>query len=125
MKIAVILAAGIGSRLRPLTLDKPKCMVQAAGRPILDHQLSSYEQAGFDKIYIMGGFRLDIIRAWLATRPSRVAIECVENNEFDTTNNMYSLSLLSQRLAGKAFYLSNGDVKFSTTHIIGFCCEGG
>jgi HAD superfamily hydrolase (TIGR01450 family) len=49
----------------------------------------------------------------LAARPSRVAIECIENTEFDTTNNMYSLSLVASRLGGEAFYLSNGDVVFN------------
>lgn len=112
MKTAVILAAGIGSRLRPLTLEKPKCMVRAAGRPILDYQLTAYEKAGFERVYIIGGFRIDALRSWLALRPTRMDIELIENRDFDTTNNMYSLSLIGDKLKGQSFYLSNGDVVF-------------
>jgi glycerol 3-phosphatase-2 len=115
MKTAVILAAGIGSRLRPLTSDKPKCMVRAAGRPIVDYQLSAYEKAGFDHVYIIGGFRIDVLRSWLASRPTRLDVQLIENYEFDTTNNMYSLSLLQEKLQGHSFYLSNGDVVFDAT----------
>lgn len=43
---AIILAAGIGSRLKPITDKKPKCMVIVAGRPILDYQVSAYISAG-------------------------------------------------------------------------------
>jgi len=112
-KIAVILAAGIGSRLRPLTNEKPKCMVYVGAQPILEYQLQAYESAGFDKVWIVTGFAGKEIRHWCQRREGRISISFIENNDFDSTNNMYSLWLLKNELQGKSFYMSNGDVIFS------------
>lgn len=118
IKHAVILAAGVGSRLRPLTLDKPKCMVRVGGLPILEYQLRGYEAAGVAEIHIVTGFRSDIIRAWIDTRLNRCQISVTENFEFDLTNNMYSLHLVADKLAGQPFFLSNGDVVFEPEIVI-------
>lgn len=115
MKIAVILAAGMGSRLQPLTSERPKTMVFAAGKPILEHQLQAYEKAGFDKVYIVAGYRLNVIKEWIYNRPSQIEIELVENTDYATTNNMFSLFLLRDRLQGQSFFLSNGDVVFDSS----------
>jgi NDP-sugar pyrophosphorylase family protein len=65
---AIILAAGHGSRLLPLTLSTPKCLVQVGGRAILDSQLDAVAAAGFDGAVIVGGYRIDQIAAHLAGR---------------------------------------------------------
>ncbi|EFA7268345.1 TPA: NTP transferase domain-containing protein, partial [Escherichia coli] len=54
--IGIILAAGVGSRLRPMTNSKPKCLVTVAGKPILDYQLNSYRLAGIKDIFIIVGY---------------------------------------------------------------------
>ena len=54
--IGVILAAGVGSRLRPMTNNKPKCMVTTAGLPILQYQLNAYINAGIKDIIIVVGY---------------------------------------------------------------------
>jgi len=56
---AIILAAGQGTRLRPLTDDKPKCLVELAGKPLLEHQLETLRAGGVDDIYIVGGYRAE------------------------------------------------------------------
>lgn len=56
---AVILAAGQGTRLRPLTNDKPKCLVEVAGKPLLEHQLAVMHACGLRDIHIVGGYRAD------------------------------------------------------------------
>ena len=56
---AIILAAGQGTRLRPLTDDKPKCLVEMAGKPLLDHQLEVLRAAGVDDIHVVAGYRAD------------------------------------------------------------------
>lgn len=47
---AIILAAGLSTRLRPITESKPKCMVNVAGKPILQHQIDAYLAAGVDEV---------------------------------------------------------------------------
>jgi choline kinase len=56
---AIILAAGQGTRLRPLTDDKPKCLVELAGKPLLVHQLETLRTEGVDDIHVVGGYRAD------------------------------------------------------------------
>ncbi len=58
---AIILAAGQGTRLRPLTDDKPKCLVELAGKPLLEHQLETLRACGVDDIHIVGGYRAEQI----------------------------------------------------------------
>lgn len=53
----VVLAAGEGTRLRPLTLDRPKCLVDLAGKPLLEHQLDALRASGLDDITLVVGYR--------------------------------------------------------------------
>ena len=57
MTIAVILAAGQGTRLRPLTNDKPKCLVEIDGKSILKRQTSTLREAGIQDIKIVTGYK--------------------------------------------------------------------
>lgn len=63
MTRALILAAGQGTRLRPLTNNQPKCLVPFAGRPLLAHQTESLRAAGTENIHVVGGYRADQIAA--------------------------------------------------------------
>jgi len=107
--IGVILAAGIGSRLRPLTNTKPKCLVQSAGRPILQYQIDSYVHAGVNEIIIVVGYEGQAVREY-CKHIKDVNITIVENADYETTNNMYSLYLAMPLVMGRAFVLNNADL---------------
>ncbi|MGD0780770.1 MAG: HAD-IIA family hydrolase [Dehalococcoidales bacterium] len=113
---AVILAAGMGSRLRSITETKPKCMVKVSGIPIIEHQIKAYLDAGIDKINVIIGYRNDIVLAYLKSF-NESKINIVFNLDYEITNNMYSLYLTKKFLFGKEFILSNGDVVFDDTII--------
>jgi mannose-1-phosphate guanylyltransferase len=66
---AFLLAAGIGSRLRPLTDAMPKCMVEIDGRPLLDIWLDAFERAGVDEVHVNLHHLPDIVRRHLAAHP--------------------------------------------------------
>ncbi|MFC5971913.1 HAD-IIA family hydrolase [Halomarina salina] len=115
MNHAVILAAGIGSRLRPITLSVPKGCVPVAGRPILAHQLHAYADAGVENVTVVAGYLADQTRSCcraVAEERDDLSVSVVENELYANTNNLYSLNLLRERLAGEPFLLSNGDVVF-------------
>jgi len=62
---AIILAAGLGIRLRPLTNDKPKCMVEVAGIPMVERQIQYLHEAGITDITLVSGYKaesLDYLR---------------------------------------------------------------
>lgn len=114
---AVILAAGTGSRLRPLTIDQPKACVTVDAVPIGEHQLRAYDAAGFETVYVVAGYMPDLIEA-LCDRLSpelSVDIEVLHNEAFANTDNMYSLYCARKQVAGEPFVLSNGDVVFEPT----------
>ncbi len=61
MTRALILAAGQGTRLRPLTNDRPKCLVHLLGRSLLERQIKTLQQTGISNIHIATGYRFDQI----------------------------------------------------------------
>ncbi len=85
---AVILAAGQGIRLRPLTDHCPKCLVEVGGRPILRYQLEALADAGVRECVIVVGHRAAQVRDLFGTRFRDVSITYVENEIFDRTNNI-------------------------------------
>ena len=87
---AVILAAGFGSRLRPLTDTRPKAMVPVAGQPLLGHALDALAAHGITTATVVVGYASDTVRAFVADRRD-VAVRCVENPDFRTTNTLASL----------------------------------
>jgi MurNAc alpha-1-phosphate uridylyltransferase len=67
-KKAMIMAAGLGQRMRPLTNDRPKPLVQVAGRPLIDHVLERLEGAGVEEAVVNLHYRGDMLRSHLKNR---------------------------------------------------------
>lgn len=110
--IGVILAAGVGSRLRPMTNDKPKCLVKTANKEILQYQLDSYIKAGISEIFIVIGYEGQAIKEY-CKHIKDIKINIIENNDYEDTNNMYSLYLVKEYVKGKKFILNNADLSIS------------
>lgn len=107
---AVILAAGIGSRLAPLTNDRPKVLVEVAGRSFLTRQLELLATAGIPSrdVVVVGGYRIDRLREALAAGGH--ACQVVVNDRYEPWNNFYSLLVARDALAGHDFLQLDGDV---------------
>jgi choline kinase len=107
---AVILAAGVGSRLAPLTNDRPKVLVEVLGRSFLFRQLELLTRAGISSrdVVIVGGYHVDRVREELA----RGGHDCtvVVNERYAAWNNFYSLLVAEPALAGEDFLQLDGDV---------------
>ena len=88
---AVILAAGQGTRLRPLTNRAPKCLVRLHGKPIMQRQLESLDKAGIKECVIVLGYRGDQVEYQFGPRFRNVEITYVNNERYEETNNIYSL----------------------------------
>src|SRR3954471_19572258 len=88
---AVILAAGMGSRLAPLTNDRPKPMVEVAGRPLLLRAIDRLAAVGItgDDVIVVTGYREDVLRARLAAEG--VTVQLVTNPRYSDWNSFYSL----------------------------------
>ncbi len=114
---AVILAAGLGSRLRPITNEVPKCMVPVNGIRIIDKQISNLVKNGVKDIYVVDGYKAEVLGTHLKEKYPFITI--VSNPRYDETNNMYSLFLTAQYVKGEEFMLMNSDVYYDENIIEG------
>ena len=108
---AIILAAGIGSRLRPITDNLPKALVEVGGRPILAYQLDALLEVGIQQVVVCTGHMGAAIAKRCNEDYPDADIKFVENEAYLTTNNMFSLYLAREYLDGDVIVL-NGDVCF-------------
>jgi choline kinase len=108
---ALLLAAGTGSRLSPLTDMTPKCLVPVNEISILERLIHSLQAHNFKRLVIVVGHQADCIRDFLGTRAGGMEISYITSPLYKTTNNIYSLWL-----AGKAidepFLLIESDLVF-------------
>ena len=109
---ALILAAGLGSRLRPLTDRVPKCMVEVNGLTIIDRQILNLKENGIKKIYIITGYKEEVLIDHINKKFPDLNITIISNKDYDKTNNMYSLNLAKENLEGQPFIMMNSDVFF-------------
>ena len=109
---AIILSAGQGSRLGHLTHDRPKCLIEFAGRGLLDRQLDALAVNGIDDVVVVTGFRDDQIEAALARRSGGPRVRTVFNPFYKVADNLGSLFVARDELAGDVI-VWNGDTLVS------------
>ena len=114
---ALILAAGLGTRLAPLTNDRPKAMVPVNGKPILVKQLENLLENGVEDIVVMTGYRADAMKREIEPRFPGVTL--IEIPEYATTNNMYSAWKGLKYLGPGPLLMMNADVFFDSSVIRG------
>lgn len=109
---AVILAAGMGSRLRPLTDTRPKPLVEVNGVPIIHNALRQLGAAGIRRATIVVGYRKDAIEYACGREFEGVAIDYIPSVVFDMTGSAYSLWLARDALLRGHVLFLEGDVFF-------------
>ncbi|MBM3311120.1 MAG: CTP--phosphocholine cytidylyltransferase, partial [Candidatus Aminicenantes bacterium] len=110
---AIIMAAGTGTRLRPLTDDRPKGMVEVNGRPIVERQIRHFLDIGVDEIVIVTGHKAERF-APLAKTYGRLTL--LPNPLYETHNNIYSMYLAREYLG--ASYVSEADVLMHRNYLL-------
>jgi choline kinase len=110
---AVILVAGLGSRLAPLTDDRPKALVDLGGESILQRAVRLLRHHGVGRVVLATGYRQDASERTAAGLGVEVVI--VPNPDYATTQNSVSLALCADALRGQAFFKLDGDVVFDPT----------
>ena len=108
---AVLLAAGTGSRLQPLTDDAPKCLTEINGVTILERQLHGLRQQGFRRLVVVLGYLGECIREFLVDHAAGLTVDYVTNPRYRTTNNLYSL-WLARKEVREPFLLVECDLVF-------------
>ena len=111
---ALILAAGIGKRLKPITDRIPKTLIKIRDKPILGHILSNLKRNKIKDVVIVTGYRDDLIRDYVGSGSKwGLNVSYCHSVDYNTTENIYSVFLASQQLEGEEFILINADDMFS------------
>lgn len=116
---AIIMAAGQGTRLRPLTETQPKPLVPVNGVPILEYTLQALELGGITDVSIVTGYKSEKIHNYIAARDNSATIRIVNNDDYLTTNNIWSLHLVSDQIRNGTTII-DGDVLVSPSIIAEF-----
>src|SRR5262245_60623945 len=102
---AIILAAGEGSRLRPYTNDKPKCLVEYKGRPIIDYTLEALRACGIDDIVVITGYKSEVF--------IRSGVREYTNALYASTNMVHTLFCAEAEMTDD-LVISYGDIIFDS-----------
>ena len=100
---AIILAAGKGERLQPLTNNKPKCLVELFEKPLLEWQIKTFQNSGITDITIVSGYKSDLINF------PKVTI--LKNEKYESTNMVETLFSAKEKMLDSTI-VSYGDIIF-------------
>ena len=110
VEAAVILVAGIGSRLRPITDTRPKALAPVGDETILGRAVRLLLDFGISRLILATGYREEAVREALAGLAAEV-VYC-PNPRYDSTQNSVSLALCREAVDGRSFFKLDGDVVF-------------
>lgn len=105
---SIVLAAGEGTRLRPYTLERPKCLVEIDGRSLLDRQLEILKAEGVTENVLVGGYLSDMLEG----RGSKL----LTNPRYDETNMVWTLFCAEEELEGELL-VAYGDIVYSRENL--------
>ena len=108
---ALLLAAGTGSRLYPLTQNAPKCLTIVNGKSILERMIANLNQHGFKRLVVVTGHLEDHIKDFLGNQVGDMKIEYIFSPLYKTTNNIYSL-WMARKAISEPFLLLESDLVF-------------
>jgi choline kinase len=108
--IGVILAAGMAKRLRPLTDEKPKCLLDVGGKTLLQRTVDAMISAGIKEFVVVTGYRENMIREFLTARYPQYTINFIDNPDYEHNNNIFSLWLAMEKLHGTEVLLMDSDI---------------
>ncbi len=108
---ALLLAAGMGTRLYPLTQNEPKCLTLVNGMSILERLISCLKEQGFKRLVVVTGHLENQIRDFLGDQIGDIKIDYVFSPLYKTTNNIYSL-WMARKIINEPFMLLESDLVF-------------
>lgn len=117
---AVILAAGMGKRLKELTQNNTKCMVKVNGVTLIERVLHQLEQLHLSRIVIVVGYERQRLIDFIGTLKIQTPVCFIDNPIYDKTNNIYSLALAKEYLLKEDTLLLESDLIFedSVLHLL-------
>lgn len=112
MITAVVLAAGVSSRLRPLTNHRPKSLLEIGGKTLLGRNLDALSLNGIRRCVIVTGYLHTTVEAFVRSGGWTMEIEFLHNPVFENTNNNYSLWITRPAVLGSDMLLLDADILY-------------
>ena len=112
---AIILAAGMGRRLGDLTNENTKCMVNVCGETLIKRMLDQISEHDFKQIVFVIGYFGDKLKSFIGAQYKNIPVKYVENPDYATTNNIYSLYLAKDYLIKDDTILFESDLMFESS----------
>lgn len=112
---SLILAAGLGTRLAPITDDRPKSLVPVNGKPILFKQIENLLENGITDITVVSGYKGDMLKKTVLDLYPDIKI--IHSADYAGTNNMYSAYLAKDEVGNEPFLMMNADVFYDASVI--------
>lgn len=109
---AIILAAGVGSRIRPLTDNCPKSLLKVDGKTILEMMISHLQDCGINEVVFVLGYLQEQIKDFVGTNFPDLKAHFVTNERYAETNTGYSLMLTKDLVKDSVFIKFDADVVF-------------
>ena len=100
----------MAKRLRPLTDEKPKCLLEVGGKTLLQRTVDAMISAGVKEFVVVTGYRAEMIREFLTVNYQLSIINYIDNVDFEHNNNIFSLWLAMQKLHGQEVLLMDSDI---------------
>ena len=114
---AIILAAGMGKRLKELTHDSTKCMIKVNGVSLIERMLTQLDKKSLSRIVIVVGYKSEKLIDFISGLDIKTPISYVDNPIYDKTNNIYSLALAKDYLCKEDTLLFESDLIFEDSVI--------
>ncbi len=111
---ALLLAAGTGSRLFPLTKKSPKCLTLVNDKSILERLINNLKKQGFKRLLIVTGYEKECIMDYLGEKTGDISIEYIYSSLYKTTNNIYSL-WMARNIINEPFVLFESDLVMNSS----------
>lgn len=114
---AIILAAGMGKRLKSYTKDATKCMVKVNGKTLIEYTIEALAANKIERLVVVVGYKGALLKDFIASKFNEenvngMKIDYIENPVYDTTNNIYSLFLAGSEMAKDDTILLESDLIF-------------
>lgn len=116
---AIMLAAGMGSRLGKYTKDNTKCMLDVYGKTLLERAIDSLLNANINKLILVLGYKKENVKKYIKETKldEKIEIEFIDNDVYDKTNNIYSLYLAKDKLIQDDTILLESDLIYDESVI--------
>ncbi|CAG1771864.1 partial molybdenum cofactor cytidylyltransferase [uncultured bacterium] len=108
---AIILAAGLSKRLRPLTDTTPKCLLNVGGKALLEMTIDNIMKNGISEFIMVTGYRENMIKDFVEAKYPKLNIRYLTNSDYENNNNSYSLWMTKNYIVSDSLLLDS-DILF-------------